>query len=424
MSNYPARNIFLNNRKYVILLSLIFYQFFLVSCLSDPEDEILHLKVEETSCTEAWISIYGPCGRDITLQRDDNTIMEFTLIRLDTTVMDTGLTPNTTHSYQVTAGNETAGPVTITTMDTTGHNFTWEVYDFGGEAGYGSSSFSDVSIINESDIWVSGDISTAEGNFNAAHWDGEKWTLKNILYKEGFWEINTVFAFASDDIWFEAYMIWNGENFVSLEIPEIMTGFSITETWGKSSANLYVVGNSGQMRYYNGFNWQKIESGTTENIQDIWGAEDTKTGKDFILCTASQTFRESEDLLLKINDDNTVSNFDWPYEDLKPYSVWFNNERKIFVCGDRMTSLTGLNSWKVYDNLSPYFMYNVRGSDLNDIYTVGGYGYIAHFNGKTWYELPEQFYGRYVSIDVKGNMAVAVGYTDRSARVVVLNRND
>jgi hypothetical protein len=424
MSNYPARNIFLNYRKYVILLSLIFYQFFLVSCLSDPEDEILHLKVEETSCTETWISIYGPCGRDITLQRDDNTIMEFTLIRPDTTVMDTGLTPNTTHSYQVTAGNETAGPVTITTMDTTGHNFTWEVYDFGGEAGYGSSSFSDVSIINESDIWVSGDISTAEGNFNAAHWDGEKWTLKNILYKEGFWEINTVFAFASDDIWFEAYMIWNGENFVSLEIPEIMTGFRITETWGKSSANLYVVGNSGQMRYYNGFNWQKIESGTTENIQDIWGAEDTKTGKDFILCTASQTFRESEDLLLKINDDNTVSNFDWPYEDLKPYSVWFNNERKIFVCGDRMTSLTGLNSWKVYDNLSPYFMYNVRGSDLNDIYTVGGYGYIAHFNGKTWYEFPEQFYGRYVSVDVKDNMAVAVGYTDRSARVVILNRND
>ena len=182
------------------------------------------------------------------------------------------------------------------------------------------------------------------------------------------------------------------------------------------------MGRGGSIAYYHGQNWVKIESGTTENIQDIWGADDTKTGKDFILCTASQIGRQSDNLVLKINDDNTVSNFNWPYKDQRVYSAWFRNERKIFLCGDGMVTLTGLKKWNSYDNLSNYFMFKVRGNDLNDVYTVGGYGYLAHFNGISWYELPSTFNGNYVSVDVKDNMAVAVGYTNRTARVMMLTR--
>ena len=236
-----------------------------------------------------------------------------------------------------------------------------------------------------------------------------------------------VFSFISSDIWFAGSLPIrvDDNNWIIYDVrTTVDPNLSLSKIWGSNSRDIYFVGRGGSIAYYNGQNWVKIESGTTENIQDIWGAENTKTGKDFILCTASQIFRESEDLLLKINEDNTVSSFDWPYEDLKPYSVWFKNERKIFVSGDKMTSLTGLKSWKVYDNLSPYFMHKVRGNELNDIYTVGGYGYIAHFNGKSWYELPSTFYGSYVSVDVKDNLVIAVGYTSRSARLIMLTRNN
>jgi len=135
-------------------------------------------------------------------------------------------------------------------------------------------------------------------------------------------------------------------------------------------------------------------------------------------------FEESEKLLLEIKEDNTVLQFPWPYENRMPYSVWFKNERKIFVCGNGMLSSTGRNNWKSYDNLSHYFMFKVRGNDLNDVYTVGGYGYLAHFNGKTWYELPTSFDGNFVSVAVKDNMVVAVGSTSRTARVVIITSND
>ena len=61
-------------------------------------------------------------------------------------------------------------------------------------------------------------------------------------------------------------------------------------------------------------------------------------------------------------------------------------------------------------------------NDVNDIFTAGGYGYIAHFNGVTWHEFPTLFNGNYVSLDYKGDLTVAVGYTSRQARLIVIKR--
>ena len=75
--------------------------------------------------------------------------------------------------------------VTVTTMDTTSHNFTWQTFTFGGQGG--SSTLFDVAIINENDIWAVGEMYVYDSTgapvlYNAVHWDGSKWELKRIKY--------------------------------------------------------------------------------------------------------------------------------------------------------------------------------------------------------------------------------------------------
>jgi len=53
-------------------------------------------------------------------------------------------------------------------MDTTSHNFIWEI----DTLGIGGSYLNDVAIIDENNIWVVGNIETDTATYNAAHWDG------------------------------------------------------------------------------------------------------------------------------------------------------------------------------------------------------------------------------------------------------------
>ena len=55
-------------------------------------------------------------------------------------------------------------------MDTTSHNFIWEI----DTLGIGGSYLNDVAIIDENNIWVVGNIETDTATYNAAHWDGNE----------------------------------------------------------------------------------------------------------------------------------------------------------------------------------------------------------------------------------------------------------
>ena len=67
-------------------------------------------------------------------------------------------------------------------MDTTSHNYTWQTFTFGGDAG--SSSLNDVAIIDENNIWAVGEIYFKDSLGNrirnlkcCIHWNGNKWEL-------------------------------------------------------------------------------------------------------------------------------------------------------------------------------------------------------------------------------------------------------
>jgi hypothetical protein len=143
--------------------------------------------------------------------------------------------------------------------------------------------------------------------YNAVHWNGQEWELKRILYQGGFWTIESIYAFGSNDIWFAAFVRWNGLDFIDLPIPGILIGHSIDKIWGISSNDLYVVGSGGLIAHYDGSSWQKLNSGTTLPIQDIWGAKNIKTGKYEIIAIASEKFQNNGKRVLKIENDQVVT---------------------------------------------------------------------------------------------------------------------
>ena len=72
-------------------------------------------------------------------------------------------------------------------------------------------------------------------------------------------------------------------------------------------------------------------------------------------------------------------------------------------------------------DITQYYIFSMRGNNLNDIVAVGGYGAVLHFNGVTW-ESYKQLYlpsRNYESVAIRGNFAIAVGWYGQSAKSVI-----
>ncbi len=391
-----------------------------------PDTKNLQLKVEDVSCTEAWLRLTSSpayYGKNLKLLRGDSLIISKPLTANDTLLYDRGLWPNSPYTYRarVYDGGRVLSQspnVTATTLDTTSHDFTWQTYEFGGQGG--SSAFYDVSIISPTDIWAVGEIYTADDKYNAAHWDGEKWELKKITYGGWFWTINTVFAFSHNDVWFSAFVKWNGNRVVEYPIPDVLTGYGLNKTWGTSDHDLYVVGNGGLIAHYDGQKWQRIESGTELDLTDIWGAEKQKQ----ILAVANDLSGETlRTTILQIR--NTTANKISSNPVFYPLTtLWFIPYRKYYVGGSGLYQKNFLSDglWKngLYD-ITQYYITSIRGSAINDIYAVGSYGEFLHWNGVKWKSFIYKTVlnnGAYGSISVKGNFIIAVGFN--SAKAVIL----
>ncbi|MEJ2636543.1 MAG: hypothetical protein P8184_14775, partial [Calditrichia bacterium] len=234
------------------------------------------------------------------VSRDDSVIYTGRPGPLDTLLYDTGLLPSRQYSYRASLLRNNNllkenALCSITTLNTTSHEFEWEVIEF--PSPYGSGMLFDAAVINENDIWACGEIYSDSTQpwlpYNAVHWDGKQWELKRIPTNSvvgiGNDPITTVFAFDADNIWMfsdaGSYCYWNGTNWQTQYVPERQGG--INKIWGSSPTDIYFVGTNGNITHYNGSFWQKLYSGTALNIYDIWGDVNPLTGKTEILAVAS-----------------------------------------------------------------------------------------------------------------------------------------
>ncbi len=320
--------------------------------------------------------------------------------------------------------------------DTTSHNFTWQTFTLGDG---NSSVLYDVAIINDTLAYAVGEINVqaSDGSwknppYNLARWDGRTWRLMTVYYiyqeQQFYSPIRAVFAYSANNIWFGiGNMIhWDGQNFNSVQLPPGVWGpYRINKIWGSDNA-LYIVGDGGSIAQYSNGRWQKLSSGTSLPIQDIWGDVDTRSSRLEIIAVASNKFLNEGKRLLKIEGLTTKmvpdSGLSWSLS-----GVWFQTNQQYYVVGDGVYPSTSLGTrWSRDEAFPPLYKNAIRGNNRNDVVVVGAFGLVLHYNGSTWKnytgkELPE-ISGSYYGVAIKNDVVVCVGQRGDRAIVVIGKR--
>jgi hypothetical protein len=434
-----------------ILFSLIFL--LILSCEKDlspvklvQEKEIqIKLTVESAEVTEAWLKLEtSPLESEAVyiVKRDTHFVFNGKLDKSDTLLHDENLLPAHEYNYNAYAvlNGKTSKIVkaSLTTMDTTSHDFDWEIFEWGHHS---SSCLHDVAIISTEDIWAVGEIHTEDTDcwnedstewispYNAVHWDGNKWELKWIPFTGcgavKYPTIRAILAFSNDDIWFArggSLVHFDGNKYYNdCRMNSLLAG-SINKIWGTDSDNLYIVGGEGSIVHYNGQSWQKIDSGTDLPIQDIWGSYDAETDESYILCPASYKYQLGDKKLLSINSDKSITEENWPFSDRRVHSVWFKDKSKVFICGAGVFVRNQSVHYKEFTEIPLIFTNRIRANDINDIFVAGDFGLIAHYNGINWHIYSEADAGLFYSMDYKENIAAAVGEENSKAIILIMKR--
>jgi hypothetical protein len=368
----------------------------------------ISLSVEDVSCTEVWLRIKTTnisFPENITLFNNNQVTKVINLIGPDTLLYIDSLQNNKNYSFRASIGKDlaiiTSGEIPVQTLDTTSNNISWQTFVFGTNKA--QSIFDDVDIISENNIWVTGSLFQDDslGNpdtdiYNLITWNGINWQAERVRYydhsgQNSLAEIPSLFIFNENDIWLANYTHWNGSKFESVDL-NIPLPYQIQRSWGTSFNNLYIVGNIGLIAIHSLNGWEKIESGTIEYIDDIWGVN------DLIYCASKH-----EIIQIKENKSE-ITNLqpDWFI-----HSVWFKNSNKIYASGTGIFEKTN-TTWKI-TNMGNNSIRLIRGTDYNNIFGISTEGFITHFNGSSWTNFTMPHGATYRSVSVKGKTVVCVG---------------
>ena len=332
-----------------------------------PQGVSVQLSVEDASCTEAWLKVSlldASQPRTVAVQQDGQRVLTAQMTTADSVFVVEGLLPGHTYSYVAqrlrdTSVIDVSSPVQATTMDTTSHDITWQQVETLGDGN--SSTLWDVALINDTLAYAVGEIylrdSTGQFDpaaYNAARWNGRGWGLMRIAVpicgssSTGSFPLYTVFAFGANDIWFSGggdMEHWDEVSFhLDCSMNRLING-RISKLWGTSSSNLFAVGDYGTIIHYDGNSWQRIESGTTVPLKDVWGGSNRIAGENIVLMTGSDNFTLSERKILRLKSDGTIDSLTWGTIYRIPESVWFDRHG-VFVCGDGLFELDQGGRWR------------------------------------------------------------------------------
>ncbi len=408
--------------------------------LPPPETKpTLALELDDASCTEAWLQLKTT---DLTLpaeltlkqynQTGDSVTQTFSLSAADTLLYVDSLLPNQTYKFKAIL-NTTANPqpttnqLTVTTMDTTSHNFTWQTFTFGQHQ---HSVLYDVAVIDENNIWAVGEIymNDSLGNpdpnlYNLIKWDGINWKPERVYYNyQGsnfIAPLHSIFTFAINDVWVGSNqpMHWNGNVWQKWDLLENIWNGWINNIWGSSSNDLYIVGNAGNIAHYgaSSVGWKKIESGTTVDLFDVFG---TTNSKEIWSCGYTDDYGTSS-LIRIINNTSEIifeglSNSQNNGYYVGPMSgIWSDNNHRIFLMNWGGIYLQKTNNQFFLEKEVARFSdvgFGIDGTAYNNVFACGE-GFVGHWNGYSYTEYPELFHQQraFKSVKANTNTVCAVG---------------
>jgi hypothetical protein len=368
----------------------------------NPDDlPRLELTAENVISKEVWLRVKFVNVRqpwEFVVERDGKQIAAGRTQKADTLVIDTTATPKRLHRYkviQLEGGVRTleSDVLEVVTLDTTSHAVRWEVDTLGVRG-----TIFDVWAFARDNIWAVGEIylrdSTGKEDpvlYNIAKWNGQKWQSERVFLAPTY----SVFAFAPNDIWIGSGTPyhWNGQSWRGYVYAG--EGFYLKKIWGTSSSNLFAVGSNGSIIRFNGSSWQRMESGTTVDLEDVWGIDEKH-----VWATGTNS-RDGRCVILQFNGSSwsvLYDSFGKPPNLVFAFSsLWAQHEKVLYLIGGSRLRTLNLNdgTFRRTHSLGERFKYRIRGTKQNDIFEVGSGGEIVHDNGATRYLYPEaRFFGR------------------------------
>ena len=273
--------------------------------------------------------------------------------------------------------------------DTTSHTFTWSQYTLPNEG-----ILTGAWVFGPKNVWVVGGA--------VWKWNGTKWFDVSPSDASGSWSGAlsgfSMFAFSEDDYWLTH----------SGTIIHSVTGSSQTysfgsstvngplhASWGTSSSNdMYSVGDGGTILHFDGTQWTKMQSGTTKDLHSIWGtsshdiwASGTSSSKGTTILLHYDGTSWLEDPISVSKGGNATGGFDY---------VWAcdsSGHHFVTTCGALLDRKTDNGAWRSDSGSLPnrlsdgsFIGIGVRGNTPNDLIVAGSWGFIAHWNGRSWYQ--------------------------------------
>ncbi|MFN0156517.1 MAG: hypothetical protein ACKVRP_00430 [Bacteroidota bacterium] len=394
----------------------------------------IQLRAIDASCTEAWLEISLPDGiqpGSVSLRRDTHLVLSTTLVAAETIVVDEGLLPNRSYTYTSTrptgSYNEQA-ETALLTLDTTNHDFLWQTDTLGD----GSSVLYDIAIVNDTLAYAVGEMFLRDSTgqldpvyYNLAKWNGQQWNFIRIKSNCRLYFPNcgpetlaiasgrAIFSFGPDDIWLAAGGIHHFDGTRWTEHKVVVEVGQSNKIWGSSSSNLWVVGNNGLIVYYNGNNWQRLESGTTLDVRDIYGATDSGGQVQILALASTFTVQTQESSILKVTV-NSATGIDNSGLSPDMAGIWYVPGRKYYAVGAGVHTKRFLSDslWFRYPPgvITSFASGGIRGSDLNNIFAVGSFHEVVHFNGVSWHSYFPAEPSAYSDISIYGNTVMIAGH--------------
>ncbi len=298
-----------------------------------------------------------------------------------------------------TCSEEPTKPPSNNAADTSSHTFDWEVIPIGEYR----TALMDIAALSDTDVWICGKIWTKETGtldstgkeipaYNFGRWNGSRLELFRL-----YWPIcgtgvslpaqaDAVFIRAKDDVWFAAMgnvvANWRAKYIATWCVPRSEWKGMYTQITSIHS-NMLFAGIEGCLTQFDGIRFMGLQTNTLKNINDVWTLNDTT------LCVASDwsSSVNNETLILRVVGGNVEQ---WSDTTMRPggHSVWFDGKGTIYLVGGWLQRWNG-KKWDELKNPSWSYLMSVRGTAWNDVFIVGHFGTIMHFNGKTWKLLTE-----------------------------------
>ena len=353
------------------------------------------LTIEDVSCTEVWlkISVDNVTHPAVTLERNTTIIDTLFMVAADTTIVDTSVKAGQTYCYTARLLNSSfKSTVQARTLDSTSNAINWYADTLGTQG-----LVRDVWVFDKNSALAVGQIllnntngqADMENPYGIARWNGQNWQLQKIYDNNNqiIPELRGIFSFNGVDIWLADGGVyhWDGISSkmsasysrISL-IGGVDNGQSINKLWGTSSYNLYGVGDKGMIAHYNGSSWQKMESGTTVDLNDIFGLDANHIWAIGTMSDGNGT------VILSFDGMAWKSLYQGNYYGFN--SVWTNQSTWLYISGDSGPYQFNLKTKSFIKLSTPSqdVMYCVRATGLNDVFFSGQNKEITNYNGSTW----------------------------------------